>query len=71
VNQAFRRGWHARDGRQPFSKGGLLALPVHGPRDRIELSYRPASFVAGTILSLATLFAACGWAWTKRRGRPA
>ncbi len=76
VADAFFPGWQARvDGaRAPVLRANYLvrAVPVSAGRHRVELTYRPRSFIAGLGLSAAAAFA---WAavvvGARRRRHPA
>jgi len=74
VNQNFYPGWHALgpESREVINADGLLAVPVFPGDTQVELYYRPASFVAGALVSAVT--AAVGLAAlgvTRRRRNPA
>lgn len=58
INQNFYPGWHATDGRALTNFNGLLAVPVTPDDHQLELYYRPASVVAGSIITLLTVIVA-------------
>jgi hypothetical protein len=68
VNQAFDRGWRSKDGPSPGDENGLLAAAVRPGTTRVELFYRPATFVAGAILSGLSLLSLAGWLVGRRFG---
>jgi hypothetical protein len=62
VNQNHSPHWSSADGRAVLQRGGLLAVPISSGDSRIELVYRPLSFVIGAAVSLLTLFGVGAWA---------
>lgn len=71
VNQNFAPGWraYADDGveRAVYPLEGRLTVEVR-PEDRIlEIAYRPTSFVAGTVTSLAAVPLLAVWLLRRRR----
>ncbi|MCE9616104.1 MAG: tetratricopeptide repeat protein [Lentisphaerae bacterium] len=73
VNQNYYPGWHVRG--VPNGKveavESLMAVRV-GPGEHVlTLTYRPASFLLGVGISLATLAGCLWWLWRRRRAVPA
>ncbi len=62
ISEAWDRGWRAAVDGTPAPvervERHLMAVVLPAQGGRVELSYRPASFVAGAIISLAALAAA-------------
>jgi len=74
LSQVFYPGWRARlDGTETslYRANGLLqGLVVPAGKHRVEVAYRPSSFIWGlliTLLTLAGCAVALGWVWLGRR----
>ena len=70
VNQNFAPGWHVSGDRtrKVLPSEGLLSLPITPWDRRVELYYRPASFVIGAAFTGMTSLIAAAWlAWTPIR----
>jgi hypothetical protein len=67
VNQNYDPDWEVSSGKAVIDYGGRLAVRVT-PEDReVVLTYRPASFIVGALLSTATVLALVGLAARRRR----
>ena len=69
VNQNHYSGWQAK-GMAVEPVRGLLAVRVGPQTSKVELYYRPASFVLGSGISFFAVLVAGCWFWVSRR-RPA
>ena len=78
VNQNHAPGWrvvrYGADGPvegQVFELGGLLAVPVDPSDSKLELAYRPASFLIGAAVTATAVVVLVGtalWGWRRRGG---
>ncbi|NTV15395.1 MAG: YfhO family protein [Desulfobulbaceae bacterium] len=66
INQNYYPGWQAT-GTAVESVRGLLGVRVGPQTSRVELYYRPASFVVGALISCLAVLAAGGWLWVSGR----
>ncbi len=76
LSQVFYPGWQARldgAGASLYRADGLLqGMIVPAGKHRVEVAYRPSSFIWGlliTLLTLAGCAAALGWLWRDRQRR--
>jgi hypothetical protein len=60
INQNYYPGWRAEE-MTVKSVRGLLAVPVSPQITRVELSYRPASFMIGSVISFLAVLVVGGW----------
>ncbi len=61
INQNYFQGWVVKGGGETKSVRGLLAVSVDPDIKRLELYYRPPSFVVGALISLSSLLGTLVW----------
>lgn len=66
INQNYYPGWRAKD-MTVVAVRGLLAVQVGPQTTRVELYYRPTSFIIGAVISVLAVLAVGGWFWTACR----
>lgn len=69
INQNYYPGWCAK-GMAVESVRGLLAVRVDPQTSRVELYYRPVSFMIGSVISFLSVLGVGGWLWISCRRTP-